>query len=306
MIFKINWKTATSRKDTTKDFKRTIRKRAFDKRQNFLIESRLRKCYVTARKKQIESTNNTTLFQTDIMINESRHNAMIDFESENNYVSTALTRRKKFFIRSKNKNAFEAFAIREGFVDKMNQKTISLSVAIQQHHEELIFDLIKMIIHEVVLKDSWLKKHNSSINWETRILTFEKCDCVIDIMSEHRQKTMTDERNKTKKLAHIRKEDLKTNFSSSDINRDQLNQQNKVIKKVTYLLSTPNRMILKNYHRSTRNEHSCSEKRSRQRSYLNINREIMKLDLNQRKNSRLNLYILCPRRNWKNFGSIWK
>ena len=100
---------------------------------------------MTARKKQIKSTNNTTLFQTDIMINESRHNAMINFESENNYVSTALTRRKRFSTRSKNKNAFEAFVIEEEFVDKMNQKTISLSVVIQQHHEELIFDLIEMI-----------------------------------------------------------------------------------------------------------------------------------------------------------------
>ena len=68
----------------------------------------------------------------------------------------------------------------------MNQKTISLSVAIQQHYEELIFDLIQMIIHEIVLKDSWLKKHNSSIDWEIWILTFEKCNCVIDIMFEHR------------------------------------------------------------------------------------------------------------------------
>ena len=75
---------------------------------------------MTVRKKQIESTNNTTLFQIDIMINESRHNAMIDFESENNYVSTVLARRKKFFIRSKNKNAFEAFVIEEEFVNKMN------------------------------------------------------------------------------------------------------------------------------------------------------------------------------------------
>ena len=185
MIFKASWKTATSRKDTTKDFKRTIRERAFDKRQNFLIKSRSRKCYMTARKKQIKSTNNTTLFQTDIMINGSRHNAMIDFESENNYVLTVLARRKKFSTQSKSKNAFEAFVIEEEFVSKMNQKTISLSVVIQQHHEELIFDLIEMIIHEVVLKDSWLKKHNSSINWETRILTFERCDCVIDIMPEH-------------------------------------------------------------------------------------------------------------------------
>ena len=79
---------------------------------------------------------------------------MIDFEFENNYVSTVLTRRKRFSTRSKDKNAFEAFVIEKEFVNKMNQETISLSVVIQQHHEKLIFDLIKMIIHEVVLKDS--------------------------------------------------------------------------------------------------------------------------------------------------------
>ena len=79
---------------------------------------------------------------------------MIDFESENNYVSTILTKEKKFFTRSKNKNAFKAFVIEKEFVNKMNQETISLSVVIQQHHEELIFVLMKMIIHEVVLKNS--------------------------------------------------------------------------------------------------------------------------------------------------------
>ena len=109
---------------------------------------------MTARKKQIESTNSTTLFQIVITIDESRHTAMIDSGSKNNYVSTVLTRRKEFFIRLKSKNAFEAFVIEEEFVNKMNQKTISLSVAIQQHHEELIFDLIEIIIHEIVLEDS--------------------------------------------------------------------------------------------------------------------------------------------------------
>ena len=79
---------------------------------------------------------------------------MIDSDSKNNYVSTVLTRRKEFSTQLKSKDAFEAFVIEKEFVDKMNQKTISLPVAIQQHHEELTFDLIKMIIHEVVLKDS--------------------------------------------------------------------------------------------------------------------------------------------------------
>ena len=75
---------------------------------------------MTVRKKQIELTNNTTLFQTKILINKSRYNAMIDFESENNYVSTILMRRKRFFIRSKSKNAFKAFVIEKKFVNKIN------------------------------------------------------------------------------------------------------------------------------------------------------------------------------------------
>ena len=85
---------------------------------------------MTVRKKQIESTNNTILFQIDIMINESRHSVVIDFKSENKYVSTILTRRKKFFTRLKNNNAFEAFVIEKEFVNKMNQKMILLFVVI--------------------------------------------------------------------------------------------------------------------------------------------------------------------------------
>ena len=41
---------------------------------------------------------------------------------------------------------------------------------------------------------------------------------------------MSDEENKIKKLAYTRRENLKTNSSSSDIDKDQLNQQNRVRK----------------------------------------------------------------------------
>ena len=78
---------------------------------------------------------------------------MIDSNSKNNYVLTTLAKRKTFSTRSKNKNIFETYVIEEEFVNKINQETISLFVAIQQHHKKLIFDLIKIIIHKVVLKD---------------------------------------------------------------------------------------------------------------------------------------------------------
>ena len=120
MIFKKNKKTATSRKNMTESFKRIIQKKAFEKRQNLLIKSRLRKYNMTVRKKQIESTNNITLFQIVITINENRHTTMIDSSSKNNYVSTTLAKRKRFFIHSKNKNAFETYVIGEEFVSKMN------------------------------------------------------------------------------------------------------------------------------------------------------------------------------------------
>ena len=108
---------------------------------------------MTTCKKQIESTNNITLFQIDILINGSQHSAMIDSEFENNYILTVLARRKEFFTRSKNKDTFKAFTIEKESVNKMNQKTILLFIVIQQHYKELIFDLIEMIIHEVVLED---------------------------------------------------------------------------------------------------------------------------------------------------------
>ena len=45
---------------------------------------------------------------------------MIDSESENNYMSTVLMKRKEFSVRLKDKNTFEAFVIERKFVSKMN------------------------------------------------------------------------------------------------------------------------------------------------------------------------------------------
>ena len=74
-------------------------------------------------------------------------------------------------------------------------------------------------------------------------------------MSEHRQKPMTDEKSKMKKFVHIRKEDLKTDFNSSDINRDQLNQQNRIIKEShvssEYFESNDIRKLLSIYKKSS-------------------------------------------------------
>ena len=48
---------------------------------------------------------------------------------------------------------------------------------------------------------------------------------------------------------------------------------------------------------NTRIESTCFEKKCRRKLYLNINREITKLNLSQINNSRLNLYMRFQRRN---------
>ena len=61
------------------------------------------------------------------------------------------------------------------------EKIIPLTMTFQQHHEEFILNIVRMINHDIVLRMFWLKMHNLNINWETKVLIFEKCNCVIDI-----------------------------------------------------------------------------------------------------------------------------
>ena len=63
--------------------------------------------------------------------------------------------KKKLFTRSKN-DKYSFVTINDKTLLKknkiMNLKTRLLSIAIQQYHEKNIFDVIEIIIHDVVLK----------------------------------------------------------------------------------------------------------------------------------------------------------
>ena len=71
------------------------------------------------------------------------------------------------------KNVFDLIIINENSIfsenEKMNTKIKLLSITIQQYHEKLIFNIVRMITHDVVLKIFWLKKHNSTIDWKKKI-----------------------------------------------------------------------------------------------------------------------------------------
>ena len=44
------------------------------------------------------------------------------------------------------------------------EEIILLTMTFQQHHEELILNIVRMINHDIVLGMPWLKMHNLNIN----------------------------------------------------------------------------------------------------------------------------------------------
>ena len=105
--------------------------------------------------KQINSISTTSTFQTSINVNEHRLTAMIDSNATENFMSQDLIERKRLFTRKKN-DSYDLIIIDENSLfsenERVNTKTKSLSIAIQRHHEKLIFDIVRMITHDVVLK----------------------------------------------------------------------------------------------------------------------------------------------------------
>ena len=80
--------------------------------------------------------------------------AMIDFDATRNFVSSSLVDKKGLLIQKK-KNAYNLVVI-DGDPLKSNdemiiEEIIPLTIAFQQHHEELTLDIVRMINHNVVL-----------------------------------------------------------------------------------------------------------------------------------------------------------
>ena len=128
-----------------------------EKSSNLLIKSISRKCNMIVQKKQLNSINYARIFQTSINVNEQRFTAMIDSSATENFISQILVDRKEFSTRKKN-DEYDLIIINDNSLfnenERMSKKTTSLSIAIQRHHEKFIFDIVQMIIHDIVLEMS--------------------------------------------------------------------------------------------------------------------------------------------------------
>ncbi len=82
---------------------------------------------------------------------------MINSSAISNFIIKAFVKRKEYSTQKKS-NAYNLIIVNENLLfnknEKMNKETKLLLIAIQQHYEKLIFNIMKIIIYNIVLEMS--------------------------------------------------------------------------------------------------------------------------------------------------------
>ena len=143
------------------------------------------KCNTISSKQQILFMNYAQCLKTSININGKWIIMMINSDATETFIFSHLV--KKFELTTwKKQNNYELSVINRSQLEtRIDKETTFLSVVIQQHHETLTFDVVFMISHDIILNMSWLKTHNSNINWESWEIQFKQCDCITTIHPAH-------------------------------------------------------------------------------------------------------------------------
>ena len=80
---------------------------------------------------------------------------MIDFDATSNFMTKAFVKRKEYFTQKKF-DVYNLIIVDKNLLfnknKKVNRETRSLLIAIQQHHEKLIFNIVRIIIYNIVLE----------------------------------------------------------------------------------------------------------------------------------------------------------
>ena len=125
------------------------------KSPNSLVKSISKKCNMLAQQQQLNLTTHVRCFITLIKINDCRLIAIIDFDTISNFMAKALVEKEGYSTRKK-PNAYNLITVDGNSLpnknERVNRETKSLSIAIQQHHEKLIFNIVEMITYDIVLK----------------------------------------------------------------------------------------------------------------------------------------------------------
>jgi hypothetical protein len=107
-----------------------------------------------AQQQQLNLTAHARCFITSIKVNGRRFTAMIDSGAIGNFMARALVE-KEGYSTQKKPDAYNLVVVDgNSLLDenkRVNRETKPLSVAIQQHHEKLTFDIVGMATHDIVL-----------------------------------------------------------------------------------------------------------------------------------------------------------
>ena len=145
-----------------------------------------------------------------------------------------------------------------------------------------------MINYDIVLNIFWLRRHNSVINWTEKnfkkLIKFEKCHYVITIQFTHRQRSMMNKKQTTAKreFAISIKNDIQNRFDSLNIDKNQLNHDNKIIDKnyaftkIRENINDTTQKSLKMISNVYKKWIHLFRKKKSTKIFLNTNRKIMK------------------------------
>jgi hypothetical protein len=108
-----------------------------------------------AQQQQLNLTAHARCFITSIKVNGRRFIAMVDFDATDNFMVRALVKKKDYSTQKKPDVYNLVIVDGNSLLDKnerVDKETKSLPIAIQQHHEKLIFDIVGMATHDIVLE----------------------------------------------------------------------------------------------------------------------------------------------------------
>ncbi len=107
-----------------------------------------------AQQQQLNSIAHARCFITPIKINGRRLIAMIDSGAIDNFMAKALVKKEEYPTQKK-PDAYNLMIVDGNPLlnenKRVDKETRPLSIAIQQHHEKLIFDIVEMATHDIVL-----------------------------------------------------------------------------------------------------------------------------------------------------------
>ena len=111
-----------------------------------------------------------------IKINRIWVKILIDDVSDRELIDSQLRRMLKAESQKK-KQILITRNVKKQVIMKITNKTEKIRMIIRKHDELLIFNKIEMSKHKTLLEASWLKQHNSEIDWVMKEVKFTRCNC---------------------------------------------------------------------------------------------------------------------------------